>query len=469
MEENFDPMSRESQETSGGDNFYFDAKTGELSGGSGGEPPKKKKLLPLIISLAVVLAAAVAVVIIGVVTGAFLSDKNKVIAAVANTFETPQIIKDMDFSEFITSDAYTLDIKGEADDVSIDVEYLHTNERQAINGSIGVLGSEEEFSSILDDKQLKLKIPFLDDKKMFVYHYDQENTGYFMGVLEEYGITSKELNQFLESLHNGSEQGDSNFEANKELFKSMIEIYQNLEFKRIDKRTFNIDGKNVTCAGYETVITAQMINEILDSIQKAVDTGVFNSSTADMQGIINSLRYALSESNDLQIRMKYYIYKKKLAAVRWELNGEDAEIRFEGGTTRTQNIGVYVSGLQILKINGTTEGEKDTVVLSSLGSEWMRGSYNKGTGEFEASLILYNYDYSQENYYMKGKITKEKEYGEIEISELDTGDNGISMKMKFTIRPGATIKDIEGEEFDIGNATVYECMEFFGDIYDRLF
>ena len=65
--------------------------------------------------------------------------------------------------------------------------------------------------------------------------------------------------------------------------------------------------------------------------------------------------------------------------------------------------------------------------------------------------------------------TKEKEYGEIEISELDTGDNGISMKMKFTIRPGATIKDIEGEEFDIGNATVYECMEFFGDIYDRLF
>lgn len=467
MEEKFDPISGESQGTSGEDNFYFDAATGEVSGGSGGGSPKKKKLLPLIISLAVVLAAAAAVVVIGIVSGAFISDKNKVIAAVGNTFEIPQIIKDLDFNDIITSDAYTVGIEGEADGVSVDVDYLRTKEQQAITGTIGASGINAEFSGILDDNQLKLKIPFLDEEKMFVYHYDQENTGYFMEMLEEYGLNNQVINQMLDTLHNGSEENNTNLEANKELVESIVEIYQKLEFQKIDKRTFTIDGKNVSCAGYETVITTQMLKEVLDSIQKAVDAGAVYSTTGDVQGVIDNLRYALDNSDDIQVRLKYYIYKKKLAAIRAEVNEEDVEVRFEGGTTRTQNMGFYISGLKILDVKGTTEGEKDTTILSSMGTELIRWSYDKGTGEFEASISMYNYDYSQENYYIKGKITNEKDSGEIDISELDAGYGPMEMKITFT--EGADIENIEGEEFDIGNASVYECMEFFGKIYEQLY
>ena len=43
------------------------------------------------------------------------------------------------------------------------------------------------------------------------------------------------------------------------------------------------------------------------------------------------------------------------------------------------------------------------------------------------------------------------------------------MEMKITFTEGADIENIEGEEFDIGNASVYECMEFFGKIYEQLY
>lgn len=466
MQEKFDPISEESGEMSKQDNIYFDATTGELAGGTGGEAPKKKKLLPLIISLAVVLAAAAAVVLIGIFSGAFISDKNKVIAAIGNTFEVPEIVKVLDFNDIVTSGAYTVGIESEIDDVSFHVDYLRTKDKQAVNGNIGSLGINGEFSGILDDNQLKLQIPFLDDEKILVYHYDRENTGYLMEILEEYGVNDQVLNQFLDTLYNGTEESDSSLEVNKELFQNIWEIYKNLEFKKLEKRTFTIDGNNVSCNGYETVITAQMMKDTLNHIQNAMNEQPAYSAREDMQEVFDNLREVLSSGN-VQVRLKFYIYKKKLAAVRAEVNEEDIEIRFEGGNTRTQNMGIYMSGLKMMEVKGTTEGQKDTSILSSMGTELMRWSYDKGTGEFDASLSLYNYGYSEDNYSIRGKITNEDEYGEIDISELNMGDG--PMKMKITIQKGADIKDIEGEEFDIGNATVYELMEFFGKIYEQLY
>lgn len=452
----FDPVTGQLNQENGG---WQTAPPTEPYGGMMQEPKKKKKLVPLIIAISVLLVVAVVAVVGVVASGLLSSDKNKVIAAVANTFEEPEIWKALNFNHIVTADTYTIELGANIEGVTFDLDYLQTRERQALNGSIRAEDTDEEmdFYSVLNNDQLMAKLPFLDDEKLFVYHYRQENQGYLMDYLEESGLSQQMLNSYLIYMHEGSKAqgGDVDY---KELAESILDTYKELEFEKLDKRSFDIDGKQVSCNGYQLVLTKQMIEEMISQIEQAG-----GSLAASIQNLQDAISYMESE----EIELKFYIYDKKLAGLQVTADGSTEEIRFEGGVRRTQNMSFYVDGLKILNVVGTTEGKKETTSLKIMGMELAHFSYDADSGAIEAELSL-NELYGIENISFSGTVSPDKDHPGISNISLKEGDEVILLDGSILFREGAEIEDLQGEEFDIGNASVYELMEYFGTVYEDL-
>lgn len=453
----FDPVTGQLRQENGG---WKNAPSMGPYGGLPQEPKPKKKLVPLIIGISIFLVVAVAVLGVVVVSRFFSNDKNKVIVAIANTFEAPEIWKAFNSNDIVTSDAYTIELGANIEGVILDLDYLQTRELQALNGSIGAAGVEgkTDFYSVLDEEKLAAKLPFLDDKKLFVYYYRQENQGYLMDFLEESGIPSWTLNNYFIYLHEGAKAPSAQVDY-KELAESILETYNELKFEKIDKRSFDIDGKQVSCSGYQLRLTRQRIEEMLDQIKQAQGA---------MAASIQSLQDAVSYMEGEEVELRFYIHQKKLAAIQVTADGITEEIRFEGGARRTQNMSFYVDGLKLLSVVGTTEGKKETTTLKIMGMELAHYSYDAGSGVIEAALSLEEL-YGIENIYFNGTVSSDKERPGITNISLKEGEEVILLDGSILFSKGAEIEALQGEEFDLGNASVYDTMEYFGTLYEDIY
>lgn len=469
MEEKFDPVTGMLKDTSGDVSDERQKAAGFLGYEYQGkeEPPeKKKRLLPLIVSLAVLVAAIGAVIIIGIGNGVFLSDKAKVFAAIGNTFEEPKIVKALDFSDITGSDAYTVSISGMVNGFPIEAEYLRTKEQQAFHGSVNAGGIDMEYAGMLDDEKLMLHIPLLDHEKLFTYYYNRENNGYLMDILAGYGISPDVLNENLRSIHDSAKSGNS-AELYLALAKPLKEFYQKMEFKKTMKKGFEVDGRYASCQGYETTVTSQELRELVEEMQNALNDVGAVAISGNFPATLDNLSEVLNEIEDTQMQWRFYLYKKKLAGIQIDSEGTKVEILFLGGKRRSQNMALRINGLKILEVSGFNEGKKETTKISSMGTNIIEWSYDVETGGFDATLFLEEFYYG-ESVSVKGKIEKEKTNATIGLEEVKVGEEPILTDGQIVFHTGAEIEPLEGEELDMGSASLYELMEYMGSLYEGL-
>ena len=420
------------------------------------QPPKKKKKTGLIVGIVagVVVVAGAGTVFAGVQSGFFLSKSNKVLRATANTFsESSHVMEALSGLSVMSSKAYTVDIKGEAEGYSVQATYAEKDNEKQISGSVeGPELSDVEFLAGIDKDEIKLSAPLLGDK-IYTYNYNEKKSGYLVDSMGADNVET--LDKLCKQMFSDEEQ-KKNVE---ELSKKYSEMYKKLEFESADKESFEVDGKDRKCAGYKTTITSDYMIECVDIFEDYMDAqmgdlldqAVTGSDYDDYKESFDQLRDAFKEMPDIDIT--FYIYKNKLAcikAVEPSKEDQDIQILFKGGDRRTQNMELISCGESVLKISGSVNGNEEVTSLSLEGNKVGELTYDFKSGEYTLDI--------EDEGSVSGTLEGRRD-------GLKLTMEGAGVNISLDVKKGAELQKFSGEKFDIGNASEEELQALVQEIY----
>lgn len=448
--------------------MQFDPITGRPV--SAAVPPKKtSQTTKIIIGVAAgVLLLAIAVVVI-VASGIFSSPKTKVVKATMNTFKEGGYIYDMLGTGQNFGDKYSVEANVHAGDGDTEID---TNLAWAVSGKQKQLSGtfeydsswesipEIEFISQLTDKDLRLKVPSLDDR-IFVYNYLEEKDDAIFEYMSEDDIQM--IDEALKTLYSTETVSKETIKKDFAAIKDLRKWYKNLEVTRIDAEEFEVDDKDRKCKGYELVLTEDDLLDLVDILddyfkEKYDDT--LSMGADEYRMALKEIRSELRGMEDIEIR--FYVYKNMLAAIETEMFHDKIQILFKGGDYRTQNIEVKEDRETVLELKGKIKNDKETLTLYSYDEEIGGVSYNKENGKFN---VFFSDGWNE--YSLSGKIVKKHNEFSLELDELDFDYFVVSGSV--SIKKGATIEKLKGKEFDIGNADEEELLDLAEDIYRMMY
>ena len=422
-------------------------------------PSRKKWLIPAIIGAATVTVAAIAVVVI-LVSNLFLSPANRIMAAAGNTFNEAGV-----WGEFASamekaanSKESTVYMMVDMAGAEVEAEYRHTQGDKQAWILVDISGMPElEGTATLIKNELQLYSPLAGDT-LFFYNYVDENTGALIDELGEENVEM--LNKMLTTLYTGDT------ETNEELVKSLKEWSDELEFVELDKEKFEINGKDVACAGYAVTIDGDKVCELLDIMDEAVtlemDVEGMEEAVASMEASLDEMKAEISESPD--VTLSFYLDSNMFAAIVVEVDGEEEtlELLFQGGDYRAQNMVVLFDEEEIFEIKGETEDNVETVEFVMSGIEVISYEYDTKSGDLELTIIN-GYD----DVIVEANVKCDNNGVVIEDGSVKV--SGIYIDFEFSCTKGADIEKVTGERFDIGNASQEEIMEIMQDIQSELY
>ena len=420
------------------------------------QPPKKKKKTGLIVGIVagVVVVAGAGTVFAGVQSGFFLSKSNKVLRATANTFsESSHVMEALSGLSVMSSKAYTIDIKGEAEGYSVQATYAEKDNEKQISGSVeGPELSDVEFLAGIDKDEIKLSAPLLGDK-IYTYNYNEKKSGYLVDSMGADNVET--LDKLCKQMFSDEEQKKNALEFSKKY----SEMYKKLEFESTDKESFEVDGKDRKCAGYKTTITSDYMIECVDifedymdaQVGDLLDQAVKGSDYDDYKESFDQLRDAFKEMPDIDIT--FYIYKNKLAcikAVEPSKEDQDIQILFKGGDRRTQNMELISCGESVLKISGSVNGNEEVTSLSLEGNKVGELTYDFKSGEYTLDI--------EDEGSVSGTLEGKRD-------GLKLTMEGAGVNISLDVKKGAELQKFSGETFDIGNASEEELQALVQEVY----
>lgn len=420
------------------------------------QPPKKKKKTGLIVGIVagVVVVAGAGTVFAGVQSGFFLSKSNKVLRATANTFsESSHVMEALSGLSVMSSKAYTVDIKGEAEGYSVQATYAEKDNEKQISGSVeGPEFSDVEFLAGIDKDEIKLSAPLLGDK-IYTYNYNEKKSGYLVDSMGADNVET--LDKLCKQMFSDEEQKKNALEFSKKY----SEMYKKLEFESADKESFEVDGKDRKCAGYKTTITSDYMIECVDIFEDYMDDqmgdlveqATTGSDYDDYKESFDELRDAFKEMPDLDIT--FYIYKNKLACVKAvEPSKEDQDIQmlFKGGDWRTQNMELISCGESVMKISGSQDGNEEVFGVSIEGEKVGELTYDFKSGEYTLDI--------EDEGSVSGTLEGRRD-------GLKLTMEGAGVNISLDVKKGAELQKFSGEKFDIGNASEEELQALVQEIY----
>ncbi|WP_075721135.1 hypothetical protein [Roseburia sp. 499] len=444
----------------------FDPMTGQPVGAK----PKKKGFLKSTASKVVLAIAIIAVIACGVTAVAFNcgilgSKSDKVLKAITNTLEDKgELTKAFDFSDIVESNEYTMGFSMEAEGVGMECSYLSGKSGKQLTGNVNAYSTNIDFALNLTEEELQVQIPYITDK-IFTYNYTGENTGYLM---EE--MTSDEVeafNKVLEYLYSA----ESNDKATEKLKDAVLDEYKSLEFEDAGKEEFEVDGKDRECKGYKTVITKENMQNLIDAYEEAtsdsldemeelmvdLDPTYTMGSYADS---FDELREILEEMPDMATT--FYLYDNKLACIELQPKGEEAiQIQFLGGDRRAQNMRIVdEEGNAIFEVVGETDGSEETIEFLVIGESVLSLVYDSKSGELSLS---------SEEFSLSGSIESDKNGFTFTIDEYSDEYDTYDFEGSISLMKGADFQELDGEKFDIGNASEDEVVDLMKEIEDSLY
>jgi len=446
----FDPMT--GQPIGGGSapsGMGFDPMTGQPLGKGAGK--KSFGALKWVLGIAVPVVAVGVVVFAGIKSGLFLGKSGKVMMAVNNTFQdSTHLAEDLNFADILDSDKYTVEVSGEMPEGSAAITYGVSSDDKMLSGNLDISGMPEiEFSAMLDSEALRLSIPSLDDQ-VYAYYYQSENDGYLMSNVDQESIDA--MNDALVSLYSNSDYED----MVNDLKDCVKDELKNLEFEKASAREYEVDGKDRSCKGYVTVITADNMINIVDAMEDLFADQYGAQYELMMRENFDELRYELDAMSDIELT--FYIYKNKLSAVNLYCEGSEIEWRFLGGDTRMQNMEIVADGETVMEVRGSVEGTEERTRVFADDVEVLDLQYDYKSGNFKVN--------AGQLFSCKGNIQSGKKEFSITLDRLEYAFLEADINGTVTVKKGVEKLDMDGEEFDIGNASLSDVeelgMKFYG-------
>ena len=413
-------------------------------------PKKGKGPLIAIIALAVVVVLAIA----GVLAwkfGLFLKPADKVLIAAKNTFTEKDTFAKAMGENMNEAEALTTKFEGEYDKYSGDLTMMidktgygfevnvHIPQLPTINGVMR-----------LDADSLRMKAPAVLDK-VFVYDYHKVNENGLvtqsMGGKAQVEAVNKALQQMAEScasLENQKAKAE-------EMEGKLLEVYRALPFDKAEAAEWTVNGAQKKCDAYTTTVDVETQKKIWDILKD------YSPSFDPEQ---NQAMAMLEKSEDL--KFVFYLNDSKLAAVEMTAltSGEKVTVTFEGGETAWQNLAVATKDGEVFRMSGKTEGTKENLTFSVQGNEF-------GSFDFDAADNSYSVNINAGGSMaasVGGAITSSKEEMKLTIDKIETGGVAVPAKMTMTMTPGAEMPAVDGETFDVVDATQEDWMGLIGGL-----
>ena len=467
-ERRYDPMTGELlSEKKAEDNagWQFDPMTGKaLSGKKAkddskwqfdpmtGKPVKKKK--GKVIKAAAVIIVLAVVVFAGFKSGLFLSKGSKVLNAAKNTVDIDShLVNALKKVSILRSNNYTVEYQMEdsEDNIYVDVTYARSPQKKWMEGNIGSDDYGFDFMAELTSSQLRVKFPDQSDR-VFTYNYQENKTGYITKYVNDDMLES--IDNMLNTLYSEKEQKA----LGREILGVIRQEYRSLEFKTIDKRAFNINGKKRDCKGYSTTITSDNMVDLLRAIKDVCED--------EYEYLLDAMEYTdlINEFRDMpDIEAAFYLYRNRLACINLESDGEYVRVMFDGDGKKEQSVRVSADGENVLELKKTEKNTQERYSVAVEDEEVLEVEYDYKSGDY----VLEVYDsYFNEAMTVEGRLVADSGGLKASVDEVSTYWGAFDPGINLAIRKGASPGELDGEEFNIGDATEKDFLNILEELYD---
>lgn len=426
------------------------------------QPPKKKNK-----KIAIIAGTVAAVVAIGgigafavVKTGAFLSPSKKVLLAgaktVSDTGSFGEAIKDC---ASLYSEEYTLKMDMSTENGDFSIEGRNSKDEKQIKGNLNISGAPAiDFLADMNAELVQIEVPTISDQ-LFTYDYRNEKTGYLLEMVD------KNMLDAMDAALRDSFDAQKSDEVRAELKKIFVDEYNSLEFTKTETKDFVINGEQHSCKGYETVVTKENMNHVIDGVEN-----LYGESYAELLETLDvtaadyvaGLREKVEEMPD-STTVVFYLYKGQYAAIDVTPGAESTtEIQFLGGDTRMQNMKLLTDGQEVFNLEGDQEGTVQTITFSEENGTAVF-TYDSSSGDITYDVTGMDSTYS---YQFAGNLAIDKNSAVLTIDDLGTDSEDMSGTV--TWEKGAQFDEVSGEVFDLGNATEEEWRSLLGEIFGAL-
>lgn len=419
--------------------------------GDAGQPKKKKRgVIFAVLAILLVLAAGAAVW--AMKSGIFSSNSAKVIEAFTNT------VSDMDylagafkFGDILLANESTVAFHSDSQDFDMELQFLYGKPRKQMLGSLDVSGyMDVDFQAELTEEQLMVQVPSVTDY-IFTYHYKEPKNGY---LKDYYGDSLDDIDELLEALYSSGSQA----EPDLDLAKTIAEECGKLEFEKTASEEFEVDQEKRKCTAISTTVTRESLQKIFDEFEDSVMDSIMESGYGYygyMEYYFDDMEESISEMEDVDLT--FFIYKKKLACIRAEIQEEEAELRFLGGDTRMQNMQFMIDGEEMLRIEGDIVDSTEVKKVFSEGEETARLEYNRKTGDLDISA-------DGGRTVISGNVFLDKDSFEATLDKIMLDGQFADMTFGMTIKKGASFQEFDGNEFDLGEASIEDIQSLFMEL-----
>lgn len=445
---------------------------------------KKKKglLIGIIIAVAVILLA-----VAGIFAFMFFGGNPKatVTKACTKTFANlangeNKLLTALNIKEFAEMKEFTLSFDLEVENtwyeekISCDGSMSKTADAIYLEGGLDLSDVENipylEGSFLWDSEKMAVGSPLL--KNYFTYYYTQDVDGIISDYIEDNGIDVDDVNKYISKVYDIVFSDKNNLESVDELTKELKEIYDQMEIKKADSKTFTINDKESKCKGYTLIITEKDMEKFVDCY-KGFMKNYYDESLNELLEEVSgeSLEDAIDEMfedfedsiEDMDdIKINFYIYKGALAAIETKADGTKLSWVFQGGDYPAQNMTVKVDDNK-LQISGSSDGDKETVKIKADGEEVLSYKFNSKTGALSIKALDGYNEVELEGI----TISNDGKEFSIDIEDLEIEDE-YEINTKISLKSGASIEEMSGKEFNLNEASTADLMKLYEDEYSTL-
>ena len=409
---------------------------------------------------AVCVAVAAVVVVIGVVAvqavPRIVYGKNyKLLRALRNTFTMNNLMENLNPTDIISGGNFTVIVNGDIEGVEMDTTLAidAPAEKLSCEGNVSYQGFGTDFAVGVNEGEILVSIPDFSDQ-MLRYSYVEEKDGYLVDLLENVGIDVEEVDEVLHDVVAQSYQD----EGSDRFVQATIQATKVMDFEKTDKRKVEVNGKERNCRGYTLEIDEDLMSDICDIYEDAIDTymedeGIPDEIADEVDMLMDDIR---DEAELLDGEISFYLYKKQVAAIVCEISGNEVVVEFHGGSTPWENTELLVEDYETLELSGSADGKTEELQLKMFGEKIFEYDYDLKTGELEVDA---------DGLTLEGTVKKDRKNCTYILSDLKMYGNRAPVTGSIVFEKGADVKRIKPDEvMDIGNLSKNEWIEWLGDI-----
>lgn len=369
----------------------------------------------------------------------------------------------------------------------------------------------------IDQKQVAVKVPELLDKVLYLdITGDVESKIKNSILLKEAGVTEADINAVTESFSinlkaaSGEEDELTSFILGfGDQTKALKNFKDAMQVTETDTKTFEINGKERKCEGFEIVVTKdsmiKLVEAVIDYYYSDEAKGLYKNyalesagdeiTSADIDSAFNMVTVedikaevvTGLESSLSDIEAEMYIYDGEIVSLEAVTKitdptkslGADFEIGIElectGGDYSVYDnyeLSIKVLGMSMLTITKeTTNSDGEYKAEWSLGGMAMSVAaavnVNKENGDFEVSVTLSSGDEAI-NYSMDGAVQVEKKKAmtvQFDSMKLTVDDELMfEVSGEYYIKSGAELEVPSGDKIDVFTDKQTEWDAFMEDI-----